>query len=281
MIIVRTACVFVGAVLLGANLAGAFLPPPTCGLKPSKSDTRFTTIRDTRGTFRRETVRCFLGGGPKKGAPKNYDEISVQAIAAVQAGLRSGVQAMEVEFPPLGSLNKINDGSAKNRDLAQANTVAFTKKLIGGMGWGKKVWVVCCQPGVKSALTKSGAADVRELSSKNLPQAKKGDVQVVVTPADQGQWRIAAEMSKTATVVIVNGVFMNGFIPFEPVYYFKPISGWGSLVRQYPSPFTAYLAGTNEVVPCSPDLLRAGDVRRPNLANVSAALSKAFNTRAA
>lgn len=55
-------------------------------------------------------------------------------------------------------------------------------------------------------------------------------------------------MSETATVVIVNGVFVNGFMPFEPVYYFKPISGWGSVVRQYPGPFTAYLAGSNKVV---------------------------------
>lgn len=55
-------------------------------------------------------------------------------------------------------------------------------------------------------------------------------------------------MSETATVVIVNGVFANGLMPFEPVFYFKPISGWGSVVRQYPGPFTAYLTGSNKVV---------------------------------
>ncbi|CAM9209906.1 unnamed protein product [Choristocarpus tenellus] len=188
---------------------------------------------------------------------------------------------MEVEFPPLGSLNKINDGSAKSRQLAQANTVAFTKKLVGGMGWGKKVYVVCCQPGVRGDLAKTGGADVRDLDARNLPDAKKGDIQVIVTPADQTQWRLAKQMSETAPVVIVNGVFLNGFVPFEPVYYFKPISGWGSLVRQYPSPFTAYLADSNKVVPCDAELTQQGDLRRPNLAKVSAALSKAFNERAA
>lgn len=55
-------------------------------------------------------------------------------------------------------------------------------------------------------------------------------------------------MAETATVVIVNGVFVNGYVPFEPVYFFKPISGWGSVVRQYPSDFTAYLADSNKVV---------------------------------
>lgn len=69
--------------------------------------------------------------------------------------------------------------------------------------------------------------------------------------ADIGQWRAAKLMSQTSTVVVVNGVFVNGFIPFEPVYFFKPISGWGSLVRQYPGNFVAYCAGTNEVVSAS------------------------------
>lgn len=49
-------------------------------------------------------------------------------------------------------------------------------------------------------------------------------------------------------MVIVNGVFVNGYMPFEPVYYFKPISGWGSVVRQYPGPFTTYLSPSNKVV---------------------------------
>lgn len=66
--------------------------------------------------------------------------------------------------------------------------------------------------------------------------------------ADQSQWKLAKTMAETAPVVIVNGVFVNGYMPFEPVYYFKPISGWGSVVRQYPGPFTAYLANSNKVV---------------------------------
>lgn len=70
----------------------------------------------------------------------------------------------------------------------------------------------------------------------------------IVSQADQGQWKLAKNMAETTTVVIVNGVFVNGYVPFEPVYYFKPISGWGSVVRQYPGPFTAYLANSNKVV---------------------------------
>lgn len=42
--------------------------------------------------------RCFFGlGGAKTGPPANYEAITSQAIAAVQAGLRKGEKAMEVE----------------------------------------------------------------------------------------------------------------------------------------------------------------------------------------
>ncbi|CBJ27451.1 conserved unknown protein [Ectocarpus siliculosus] len=233
-----------------------------------------------RRQHQRETVRCFFsfGGGAKKGPPANYDAIAAQAIAAVQAGLKSGEKAMEVEFPPLASLNKINDGSAKNRRLARENTLSFAKKLVGAIGKSKKAYVVCCQPGAKAdfGIGVRGAADVRDINAKNLPPAKAGDVVVVVTPADQGQWKLAKKMAETTTVVIVNGVFVNGYVPFEPVYYFKPISGWGSVVRQYPGPFTAYLANSNKVVPCDAGLVKQGDIRRPDLRSAANALSAAF-----
>ncbi|CAN0386648.1 unnamed protein product, partial [Hapterophycus canaliculatus] len=70
--------------------------------------------------------------------------------------------------------------------------------------------------------------------------------------------------------------FVNGYVPFEPVYFFKPISGWGSVVRQYPSDFTAYLADSNKVVPCKAGLMKQGDIRRPDLRNAANALSAAF-----
>lgn len=44
------------------------------------------------------------------------------------------------------------------------------------------MFVVCCEPGVKAALTKGTSADVRLMDPKDLPPAKTGDVQVIVTP---------------------------------------------------------------------------------------------------
>lgn len=44
--------------------------------------------------------RCFFGGSAKKGPPATYDAIASQAIVAVQAGIKAGEKAMEVEVTP-------------------------------------------------------------------------------------------------------------------------------------------------------------------------------------
>lgn len=57
-------------------------------------------------------------------------------------------------------------------------------QLVGALGRGKKVYVVCCQPGAVDDFGKGagGTADVRALNAKNLPPAKSGEVIVMVTP---------------------------------------------------------------------------------------------------
>lgn len=77
------------------------------------------------------------------------------------------------------------------------------------MGWGKKVYVVCCDPGTKAALGKaSSGADVRLMDAKNLPPAKAGDVQVVVTPVGayinlsqkaEDRWALARNITRVRT----------------------------------------------------------------------------------
>lgn len=55
-------------------------------------------------------------------------------------------------------------------------------QLVAALGRGKKVYIVCCEPGARAALGTVAGADVRDLNAKNLPPVKAGDVQVVVTP---------------------------------------------------------------------------------------------------
>lgn len=52
---------------------------------------------DNGGTTMFVLARCFFGQSTKVGPPANYDAIASQAIAAVQAGLKAGEMAMEIE----------------------------------------------------------------------------------------------------------------------------------------------------------------------------------------
>ena len=66
--------------------------------------------------------------------------------------------------------------------LSLVQTVYLCCQLAGALGRGKKVYIVCCEPGARAALGTVAGADVRDLNAKNLPPVKAGDVQVVVTP---------------------------------------------------------------------------------------------------
>jgi hypothetical protein len=92
-----------------------------------------------------------------------------------------------------------------------------------------KIYVVCCDPSFRGAILSriNPRAVIVEMPSaaKQLPAVTADDVVIVCTPADIAQWRLSARLGATAAVVICNGLFANGYTEFQPVYYFKPISG--------------------------------------------------------
>ncbi|CAM9498462.1 unnamed protein product [Chrysoparadoxa australica] len=220
--------------------------------------------------------------GPPKGPPKDFKAIHSQAIGAVQAGLSKGLDRLEVEFPPLASLNKMGDGSAKNRGLMLKSNCDFVKKLAGSLALTRKVWLIACDA--------SGLQELQRLSVTALPgrievsslrdaDVCRGDVAVVLAPADVEQWKQAKRLSTEAgaKVVICNGLFNAGYSTFETAYYFKPISSWGYLLRQYPQDWTAYVAGSNAVASCKVEVLQQGSIKRPNLAKVAMLLQSEYN----
>eukprot|EP00611_Tribonema_gayanum_P003250 TRINITY_DN12526_c0_g1_i1.p1 TRINITY_DN12526_c0_g1~~TRINITY_DN12526_c0_g1_i1.p1 ORF type:complete len:189 (+),score=53.80 TRINITY_DN12526_c0_g1_i1:514-1080(+) len=182
----------------------------------------------------------------------------------------------------------MGDGSAKNRKLTLESNSAFVTKLVASLSKSVKgkVWVMCCEPGTRQYLAtsiKGGKAELIDMPStaKNFPPAAAGDVHVIVTPGDISQWRLARDMGKVAPVVVCNGLFANGYEAFTPVYYFKPISGWGFLLKSYPADWTVFLAGTEEVLPCQVDMMGAGELLRPNLGKVSSLLQSEWGKREA
>uniref|UniRef100_A0A7S2XUE4 DUF1995 domain-containing protein n=1 Tax=Fibrocapsa japonica TaxID=94617 RepID=A0A7S2XUE4_9STRA len=231
-----------------------------------------------------------MGGGgsagAKTGVPTSYEEVHKQAVAAVGAAIKKGEKKMEVEFPPLAALNKLGDGSAKSAKMIKEANAEFAKKLVTSLTSSRsKVWVVCCEPGYKKMLeeaigTQNKKVEVVPLSSRNLPDASPKDVLIFLTPGDDSQWKIAAKLGETAPVVVVNGLFNNGYGALEPVYYLKPFSGWGYLMRQFPNDFTVYLTGEKKPLDLKVTMMEMGNLRRPDSTVVGKVLQSEFMNRA-
>lgn len=66
--------------------------------------------------------------------------------------------------------------------------IADDCQLVAGLGRGKKLYVVCFELGVKKALSKATSAEVLMVNAKQLPPAKAGDVQLVITPVRLEGW---------------------------------------------------------------------------------------------
>jgi hypothetical protein len=115
-------------------------------------------------------------------------------------------------------------------------TIQLTDNLVKSRKGKSKsrIYVMCCDPSFKGAIQSriNPRAVIVEMpsSAKQLPVVTADDVVVVCTPADIAQWRLSARLGATAAVIICNGLFANGYTEFQPVYYFKPISGKSLLV---------------------------------------------------
>lgn len=232
---------------------------------------------------RRTAVTCFFsfgGAKAKSGVPGNYDEVHSQAIAAVESGLQGGLRRLEVDFPPLGALNKMGDGSAKGRQLMLTNNCIFIVKLVSALSRSRKVLVLTCEPGQINELRKliptSGTSKIElaslpngvKLNAENFTQ--KGVV-IVFSPADSDQWRTASKIGSLVPTIVVNGLFNNGYADFTPTYYFKPISGWGYLIKKHPENWIVY-SSSGAKIACDVDMISSGDMSRPNLGKVSTRL---------
>jgi hypothetical protein len=125
----------------------------------------------------------------------------------------------------------------------------------------------------------AGCVDVRLWKGRTADVGGAGVV-IGVTPSASEEWAWLEVLcsSGIARVVVANGVFSNGVDWLEPVFYLKPCSGWGCLLRDWPSPFEAVSARTG--LPLSGveiTLLTQGRLRRPDLATASRLLSSDYN----
>jgi hypothetical protein len=108
----------------------------------------------------------------------------------------------------------------------------------------------------------------------------EGAVVIAASPAVDEDWAwlegvVAAGGGRTRCVVC-NGRCSNGLEWLEPVFYVKPCTGWGVVLREYPRGFEVVSARTGAVLDVDVKILQQGRVRRPDLRTCSSALMKDF-----
>lgn len=175
------------------------------------------------------------------GLPKGYNSIYAAAAVGVQNAITAGLQAVEVDFPPLPNVNALNDGSAKSERLVQeanADAADALARAIGGP-LGGQVTFVGCSGGARAALKQVCRGEV--LSLRDTLDADA--VAIVVQPTSEEQWSAVQGLVGTCrAVVVLNGLLNTGWLPHA--YYYKPMTAFsaqtGGVVRQFPGPYACY-----------------------------------------
>jgi hypothetical protein len=104
---------------------------------------------------------------------------------------------------------------------------------------------------------------------------------VGVTPASDEEWLFLERIAEQNChgVLVANGLFRNGLNWLEPVFYVKPCSGWGTLIKDYPNPYEVVSAKSGEVLEhVTVSVLKQGRIRKPDLQTVAKELQRDFYT---
>ena len=176
------------------------------------------------------------GNAPPAGLPRSYDEVHASATAGVKAAIADGVSAVEVDFPPIASVNARGDGSAKSERLIIEANLKFVGKLKRALGVDKCL-LVGCSGASRTALGKD-AVSLRDAA----PIAAEYDVCIVTAPVAEEHWSKARSLAEFTSVVVVNGLLQNGELPHA--YFYRPMTAFsvqtGGVCRQYPGPYQVY-----------------------------------------
>lgn len=226
--------------------------------------------------------------------PVSYEQLYARAAAAAAAAIGPGseLRAVEIEFPPTPSLARAGTGSraaddaarASNARLAAAVARAIAESAAGsesGASGGAGVAVVAFDRLMQRAVeAELRGADVEVVLSQAVPGSGiVGDASVLVgaSPAAIEEWEWLQDESRSGRAVVVcNGLFFNGSVPFEPVFFVKPCTGWGVVMLEFPSRVYQAVSGRTGKVLEDVRVLQQGKIRRPDLQTASTVLMKDF-----
>lgn len=242
--------------ILTTNLYSNFSMSSTCAYVPSLPCTRNT--------------RCCIS------TRANEPIIPPTAVALFQRAARAARIYLEespsndcgeIEFP---SVSK-DDGSAAARDSEQKSHVQLALSISKEVG--NSSMIVFNER--TRRLIEAGGRPV----SKYPNYARGGSVLIAVAPSAEEEWDFLEKLCKNEgrRVIIANGVFHNGLDWIEPIFYVRPCSGWGFLIREYPGDWKAVSARTGKALDdIEITLLSQGRLRRPDLPTASKALMRDF-----
>lgn len=235
---------------------------------------------------------CATAAAPR--IPATYEQLYARASAAAAAaiGPGSGLRAVEIEFPPTPSLARAGTGSRAADDAARASNARLAAAVAraiagsvsditnGGSG-GAAVAVVAFDGLMRRAVEEEVRGTGVEVVSSQAVQGNgmvdEASVLVGASPAAIEEWVWLENESKDGrTVVVCNGLFYNGSVPFEPVFYVKPCTGWGVVMLEFPNRVYQAVSGRTGNVLQDVEELQQGKIRRPDLQTASAVLMKDF-----
>ncbi|MGK3754442.1 MAG: hypothetical protein ACI8RD_006751 [Bacillariaceae sp.] len=199
--------------------------------------------------------------------PSSTDIRDKQAIdstkKAIERPRNTNFPLIELEFPPLQSLNKLGDGSLRSAIEVDDANLKFVSKLIKSISFDvlnpfsaiKKVTLVISSSSTNSFRTKAQkiagkGIDVIDSSQVSDDNGNGGMVYIFISPSSRGDYMMAQQLAKTNNnsckgVVIVNGFAkapnsISGLATMS--YYLKPLTYnsqiAGYLIRSYPSLWT-------------------------------------------
>lgn len=200
--------------------------------------------------------------------PPTYEAMYKRAARAARLYLESNEigtsRAAEVEFPPIIA----DDGSASARYRERESHARLAVAMAAE--FGERAALVAFDELTLRMVRKEGG------NATLWPQLGKGDVVVGVAPSAEEEWNFLENIAGERCVVVANGLFNNGLDWLEPVFYVRPCSGWGVLIREFPATWKAVSARTGGALSTQIALLTQGRIRRPDLPTASKALQKDY-----
>jgi len=195
-------------------------------------------------------------------------EIRVLSLQSNVPPKNKGCPLIECEFPPLGALNKLGDGSMRSAMEVDTANLAFGKKLIQGISLpliGPKVCLLTSSAASAAFAQKAKALGASSCVSlrEGAPQGLTKDVIcVLIAPSTKTDYETAKTLAQVNgnKVVIVNGFAKDPrSIPGEATmaYFLKPLTYnsqvAGYLIREWPNAWSTVDATTKAVLQQSDD----------------------------